>query len=92
MTDTLSIANNLSNAGVDWEQAEAISKSIADAVEQQQGDLATKDFVRDQTNTVRGEISALKADLSAQETRIVYWIVGTGLAVIGVLVAAGVLP
>ncbi len=78
MTDTLSIANNLSNAGVDWEQAEAIAKSIADAVEQQQGDLATKDFVH-------GELSSL-------ETRLVYWIVGTGLVIVGVFVAAGVLP
>ncbi len=77
MTDTLSIANNLSNAGVDWEQAEAIAKSIAAAVEQQ-GDLATKDFVH-------GELSSL-------ETRLVYWIVGTGLVIVGVFVAAGVLP
>ncbi len=78
MTDTLSIANNLSNAGVDREQAEAIAKSIADAVEQQQGDFATKDFVH-------GELSSL-------ETRLVYWIAGTGLVIIGVFVAAGALP
>ncbi len=78
MTDTLSIANNLSNAGVGRQQAEAIAKSIVDAVERQQGDLATKDFVH-------GELSSL-------ETRLVYWIVGTGLVIVGVFVAAGVLP
>ena len=38
-----------------------------------------KDFVRNQISTVRGEISAL-------ETRLVRWIVATGLVVVGLLI------
>ncbi len=80
MIHTLSIARKLSSSGVKREQAEAIADVVADAVDQQYGDLATKDFVRNEINIVRAQISAL-------ETRLVRWIVATGLVVIGLLVA-----
>ena len=57
MIDTLSIARDLSKAGVDWEQAQAHGEVIANVVEQQHADVATKEFVRNQINIVRGELS-----------------------------------
>ena len=57
MIDTLSIARDLSKAGVNWEQAQAHAVVIAHAVEQQHADVATKEFVRNQINILRGELS-----------------------------------
>ena len=101
MIDTLSIARKLSSSGVKREQAEAIADVVADAVDQQYGELATKDFVRNQISTVRGEVSDLRGDMNTQisdlrgdmntqisalETRLVRWIVATGLVVVGLLI------
>ena len=91
MIDTLSIARKLSNSGVKREQAEAIAGVVADAVDQQYGELATKDFVRNQISIVRGEISAQDAKMSALETRLVRWIVATGLVVVGLLFTLGII-
>ena len=81
MIDTLSIARDLSEAGVDGAQAQAHATVIAHAVEQQHGDVATKEFVRNQISVVHGEISAA-------ETRIIGWTVGTTLGVGGLIMAA----
>ncbi len=81
MIDTLSIARDLSEAGVDWAQAQAHATVIAHAVEQQHADVATKEFVRNEISAVRGEISAA-------ETRIIRWTVGTTLGVGGLIIAA----
>ncbi len=77
MINTLSIASDLSRAGIEKSHAEA----IANAIGTPQEDLATKDFVRAEISTVRGEMSAL-------ETRLVRWIVGTVFAASGLLFAA----
>ena len=70
MMDTLSIARNLSEAGVDWKQAQAHAAVIARAVEQQHGDVATKEFVRSELNALRGElsseISTVRGELSSE--------------------------
>lgn len=109
MIDTLSIARDLSEAGVDWEQAQAHAVVIAHAVEQQHADVATKEFVRNQMNIIRGElserinevegklseriggvggeISALLGEISAAETRIIRWMIGTMLGVGGLIIA-----
>lgn len=73
MIDTLSIARNLAAAGFDQKQAEAQAEAIANAVEQKQGETATKEFVR-------GEITAL-------EVRLVRWIIGAGFVYTGLLFA-----
>ena len=119
MINTLSIARELSTSGVKREQAEAIANVVADAVSQRDGNLATKDFVRNQISIVRGDISDLRGDTNAQisdlrgdtnaqindlrgeisglrgdtnaqisalETRLVRWIVATGLVVAGLLI------
>ena len=57
MIDTLSIARDLSDAGVDWKQAQAHAAVIGHVMEQQHADVATKEFVRNQINIVRGELS-----------------------------------
>ena len=74
MIDTLAIARNLSEAGVEQSQAEAHAAAIANAVGEQHGETATKDFV--------------DAKISALEARLVRWIVGTVFASAGLLFAA----
>ena len=119
MINTLSIARKLSTSGVKREQAEAIANVVADAVNQRDENLATKDFVRNQISIVRGDISDLRGDMNTQisdlrgdtnaqindlrgeisglrgdtnaqisalETRLVRWIVATGLVVAGLLI------
>ena len=66
MINTFSIARKLSDSGVKREQAEAIADVVADAVNQRDENLATKDFVRNQISIVRGEISDLRGDMNAQ--------------------------
>ena len=74
MIDILSIARDLSEAGVGWAQAHAHATGIAHAVEQQHADIATKEFVRNQ--------------ISSSETRIIRWTVGTTLGVGALIIAA----
>jgi len=66
MIDTLAVARDLKAAGVKWEHAQAHAKAIADSTEKQQQDLATKDFVTSQIQTVRAEISDLRGDMNTQ--------------------------
>ncbi len=67
MIDTLTIAHDLKKAGVDWDHAKAHAKAIADSTEKQYQDLATKDFVTSQIQTVRTEISDLRGDMNTME-------------------------
>ncbi len=70
MINTLSIARRLSESGIDRKQAEvyaeAIVDAVADAFAQQGKDIATKDFVYNQINIVRGEIKDLRADVNTE--------------------------
>ena len=59
MLDTLAIAENLADAGVERNQAKAHAQAIANAVGQERGEIATKDFVR--------------AEIKASEVRLVRW-------------------
>ncbi len=67
MIDTLSMAADLAAAGIDKKQAEAHAKVIAYAVEQQYGEVATKDFVR--------------SEISAAKFAVICWVVGTNIAI-----------
>ena len=84
MVNTLSIASDLSEAGIEKPHAEA----IANAIGTRQEDVATKDFVRAEISTVRAEISTVRTEMSALETRLVRWMVGTVFAASGLLFAA----
>ncbi len=70
MINTLSIARRLSESGIDRKQAEvyaeAIVDAVADAFSQQGKDIATKDFVYNQINIVRGEIKDLRVDMNTE--------------------------
>ncbi len=88
MMDTLSIARNLSEAGVDWKQAQAHAAVIARAVEQQHGDVATKEFVRSELNALRGELSS---EISTVEARLLRWMVGLIFTAISIVIAAQIL-
>ena len=81
MLNTLTIAHNLTDSGFEREQAEAIANVVADVAKSEHGDLASKEFVRSQISAVRAEISKL-------ETRLIRWIVGTGIGTAG-LAAVG---
>lgn len=74
--DTLQYARRLRDAGVERDQAEAHAEAIADAVSQGQGDLATK-----------ADVAALKTDMAALEVRLIKWMVGQGVAIVGLLFA-----
>ena len=102
MMDTLSIARDLSEAGVDWKQAQAHAAVIAHAVEQQHGDVATKEFVRSELNALRSElsseisaveakISTVEAKISAVEARLLRWMVGIIFTAISIVIAAQIL-
>ncbi|MCY4674546.1 MAG: DUF1640 domain-containing protein [Bacteroidetes bacterium] len=70
MINTLAIAHKLSGSGFDDQQAEALTNVFADVAERQQQDLATKDFVTSQIQTVRGEISELRGDMNTMESNL----------------------
>lgn len=74
MVNTLAIAHSLINSGIEREQAEAIANVVADAAENQNRELATKDFVHNKISTL--------------ETRLVRWIVVTVFSGMGILFAA----
>ncbi len=70
MINTLSIARRLSESGIDKKQAEVYAEvivdAVADAFAQQGKDIATKEFVYNQINIVRGEIKDLRVDMNTE--------------------------
>ena len=67
--DTLSVAENLQDAGIERKHAEAIAK----AVKAGQGDLATKsdiDQVRAEISQVRAEISQVRTEMNSDIQRL----------------------
>lgn len=80
MLDTLTLAHELKNAGVEPKQADAITRVVRRAVEH--GDPAT----RSDLDTLRAEV---QADLAALEARLIKWMIGIALTAAGIVVAAG---
>ncbi len=80
MLDTLSLARELKDAGIESRQADAITHIVQQAAEH--GDPATRaDF-----DTLRAEV---RADLAALEARLIKWMIGVALTATGIIVAAG---
>ena len=73
MFDTLAIARQLKDVGLDPEHAEAVADAVRQAAEHQQLDVA---------------ILATKADLATLEARLIKWVLGIILAVAGLQTAA----
>ena len=71
MFDTLAVARRLTDAGIDRDHADALADAIREAAEH--GDHVTPELLR--------------AELSALETRLIKWMVGTVIAAIGATVA-----
>ena len=71
MFDSLTVARRLTDAGMNRELADATAGAIREAAEH--GDHATPEFLR--------------AALSALETRLIKWMVGTVIAAVGATVA-----
>ena len=90
MFDTLAIARALTAADFTPAQADALTDAVRQAAEHDAagvdvGTLATKADLA----ALEGAVNfATKADLAALEPRLVKWIVGTGVAVAGLVVAA----
>ena len=90
MFDTLAIARALTAADFTPAQAEALTDAVRQAAEHDAagvdvGTLATKADLA----ALKGAVNfATKADLAALEPRLVKWIVGTGVAGAGLVVAA----
>ena len=80
MLDTLTLARELKDAGIEPRQAEAITHVVQQATEQ--ADPAT----RADLNTHRAEV---RADLTALEARLIKWMIGIALTATGIVVAAG---
>lgn len=66
MINTLSIASDLSKAGIERPHAEA----IANAIGTRQGDVAMKDFVHAEISGVHAEISGVRAEISTVRAEI----------------------
>lgn len=108
-SDTLKIARKLNSSGVEWEQAQTHAEVITDTVEDALGKVATKEFVENQIDRLRGEqradfseqradFSELRADFSEQKAENkasqlnqLRWIVGTIIAVGGLIIASNLI-
>ena len=71
MFDSLTVARRLTDAGMDRELADATAGAIREAAEH--GDHVTP--------------QVLRAELSALETRLIKWMIGTVIAAVGATVA-----
>ena len=99
MFDTLAIARTLTAADFTPAQADAITDAVRQAADAgveavdvetlaTKGDIAALEgAMKAIEGTVKAHF-ATKADLAALELRLIKWIVGTGVAVAGLVVAA----
>ena len=78
--DTLTLARELKDAGIEPKQADAITHVVQQATER--ADPAT----RADLDTHRAEV---RADLAALEARLIKWMIGIALTATGIVVAAG---
>ncbi|MCY4232497.1 MAG: hypothetical protein OXE59_01945 [Bacteroidetes bacterium] len=94
-SDTLKIARKLNSSGVEWEQAQTHAEVITDTVEDALGKVATKEFVENQIDRLRVELRAdfseQKAENKAFQLNQLRWIVGTIIAVGGLIIASNLI-
>ena len=80
MLDTLTLARELKDAGIEPQQADAITHVVQQASEH--ADPAT----RADLDTHRAEV---RAELAALAARLIKWMIGIALTATGIIVAAG---
>ena len=80
MLDTLSLARELKDAGIEPKQADAITHVVQQAAEH--GDPAT----RADLDTHRAEV---RADIASLEARLIKWMIGIALTATGIVITAG---
>ncbi|MCY4170184.1 MAG: hypothetical protein OXF08_01135 [Bacteroidetes bacterium] len=94
-SDTLKIARKLNSSGVEWEQAQTHTEVITDTLKDALGKVATKEFVENQIDRLRVELRAdfseQKAENKASQLNQLRWIVGTIIAVGGLIIASNLI-
>lgn len=85
LTDTLTAAQALRDAGVEESQAEAHVRVMAQIVRETQGDFATRSDI----SKLESDISKLESDISRLESeiRIIKWMVASGFVILALMVA-----
>ncbi|CAN5533644.1 hypothetical protein BH24ACT4_BH24ACT4_25930 [soil metagenome] len=68
-------------------ESEAVEEMLANFAARDADEWATKDFIRAEVQTVRAEMATMRTEIHLDVQRIIMWMVGTNLAVLGVLFA-----
>lgn len=79
--DALKIARRLVDAGLEPKTAEGVSETFVDVLATREDSLVTKSALRQELATLRGEIRTGNFDL-------LKWIIGSQIALAGILFAA----
>lgn len=64
---------NLIKSGINVEQAEAIADGLKESRELDLSQLVTKDYLK-------AEVAEIRKDMSRMELRLIFWILGVGIA------------
>ncbi len=84
--DTLKYANKLKLSGVSEEQAEGMTEAMRQVLESQ--DIATKQDVELETETLRKEIEVVLKEIEVAKTETIKWVAGMLFTQTGILIAA----
>ena len=91
MLDTLSLARELKDAGIEPKQADAITHVVQQAAEH--GDPATRADLDTHRASTRADLDThraeVRADIAALEARLIKWMIGIALTATGIVIAAG---
>ena len=91
MLDTLSLARELKDAGIEPKQADAITHVVHQAAEH--GDPATRADLDTHRASTRADLDThraeVRADIAALEARLIKWMIGIALTATGIVTAAG---
>ncbi|MGI8938857.1 MAG: hypothetical protein ACR2JF_11725 [Iamia sp.] len=66
-------------------ESEAVEEMLANFAARDADECATKDFIRAEVQTVRAEMATMRTEIHLDVQRIIMWMVGTNLAMLGVL-------
>ena len=84
--DSLAIARQLTDAGIERAHADAIADGISRAAEH--GDHVTPDAFAAGLAALRTEIGTVRTEIATTELRLIRWIIATSAAGAGIVIAA----